>query len=477
MSSMVIKLAAIKNYFSSLMGPNPIERRKTKLLGICFFLVFASYTVVRELKDFVFINIVGYEYLPLAKMVMVFALIPMVFLYSRLVDLLRRNQLLCVFTTIYAVGWLISAYFLGHPSIGLSNTDTGKFRLFGWVFYLFMEGSQPFLISLLWSFVNTVTKPEDVKGSYVFLTASSKIGGALAAGLAWLFLSFQQTDDALFSAVASFQIILIVFAVLLAFVPFVITYLMKKIPHSYLHGYEAAYKFEKAHEKEHARGGLWETIKGMFSGLYLLVRYPYAMGIFGMVLFWEIVNVSFNYLRLGVGKESTHSILEFGAFLYAQIFFMHLIGLGIVLLGTGTVVRLLGERRSLIVVPLATGAVIAAYLISGGLMSVGVAYIMMRAINYAFAYPLRESLYIPTTKAIKFKTKSWIDGFGSKFAKCSGSYYNILIQQVPQYALFNVHLLFFSGIIAVWAVVANMLGRRFERAVKKNEVIGTEETL
>ncbi|HBL98595.1 TPA: hypothetical protein DDZ86_03040 [Candidatus Dependentiae bacterium] len=475
MGLLTMKWGSIRNYFLSLMGLNPIERKKTGLLAICFFLVFATYTVVRELKDFVFISIVGYDYLPLAKIVMVVALIPMVFLYSRLVDLLRRDQLLSVFTGIYAVGWLISAYFLGHPSIGLSNTDTGKFRLFGWIFYLFMEGSQPFLIGLLWSFLNTVTKPEDVKGSYVFLTASSKVGGALAAGSAWLFLNAQQGDQAIFSGVGSFQLLLVVSAVLLAFVPLVISYLMHKIPHSHLHGYEAAYQFEKAHEEEHKRGGLWETVKGMFSGLYLLIRYPYALGIFGMVFFWEVVNVTFNYLRLGVGKDSSHSILEFGAFLYGQIFFMHVVGFVIVLFGTGTLVRWLGERKSLIIVPLATGGVIAAYLISGGLMSVGVAYIIMRAINYAFAYPLRESLYIPATKAIKFKTKSWIDGFGAKLAKSSGSYYNILIQQVSRYAVFNIHLLFFTGIICVWAVVANLLGRRLEKAIKNNEVIGTEE--
>ncbi|MEW5972114.1 MAG: hypothetical protein AB1706_19985, partial [Pseudomonadota bacterium] len=161
--------------------------------------------------------------------------------------------------------------------------------------------------------------------------------------------------------------------------------------------------------------------------------------------------------------------------LYQQIFYVHLIGLAIVLIGTKTFVTLLGERRSLIAVPLLTGLIIASYLLAGGLVSIGVAYILMRAINYAFAVPLRESLFIPTTKAMKFKSKSWIDGFGAKMAKCFGSGYGAFVVNVPRYAVFNIHLVFFGGIVTCWALVANALGKRFEKAVKHGEVIGAQE--
>ena len=97
----------------------------------------------------------------------------------------------------------------------------------------------------------------------------------------------------------------------------------------------------------------------------------------------------------------------------------------------------------------------------------------MRAINYALAYPLRESLYIPTTKAMKFKSKSWIDGFGSKLSKSIGSGYNYvmanyIIANFTVSAVFIFNFVFFSVVVAVWAIMANALGRRFEHKIHAN---------
>jgi AAA family ATP:ADP antiporter len=101
--------------------------------------------------------------------------------------------------------------------------------------------------------------------------------------------------------------------------------------------------------------------------------------------------------------------------------------------------------------------------------------VVLRAINYAFSWPLRESLYIPTVKEIKFKSKSWIDAFGSKFAKSSGSALNILAKWIGPASYFATYSFFFTGIIGLWVGTAFLLGRRFERAVAKSEVIGVDE--
>ena len=215
----------------------------------------------------------------------------------------------------------------------------------------------------------------------------------------------------------------------------------------------------------------------MFAVLYLLLKYPYVLGIFGMIFFWEIINSVFSYLRLCVGHTETENIAEFGAFLFQQACLVHLVGLAFVFFGTRTLVAWLGERRSLIAIPLLIGAVIACYLMFPSIHAVAVAYVVMRAINYALAYPLRESLYIPTTKAMKFKSKSWIDGFGSKLSKGVGSYYNYLMGQVAAGSVWGINLVFFSIVIALWTVMANALGRRFEKAVEKDEVIGSQESV
>lgn len=472
--------AGLKNLFSGIFKKDIVERRKMILLTVCFFLVMGGYTIVRELKDLVFINIVGLESIPSAKLWCIVALVPLVFFYSYLVDSLRRSQLLSVCAVAYALLGIMCAYLLGHPTIGLPNTDASSSRIFGWFFYFFMESFQPFLISVLWSFVNSITKPEDTKDGYVLMVAGGKIGGAFMAAAAWFFLGMQSSCYAVFSCAASYQVLMFFASCLLLVMPLVIMYLIKITPPKNMHGYEAAYQFEKEREKSEETTGIWHRIKGMFDGLFELIKYPYMLGMFGMIFFWEVINVIFSYLRLGAVKEASGSTLDFGVYLYQQMVIFHLIGLAIVLIGTRTMVVWLGERRCLIAIPIMIGLVVSYYLAavayypSHVMFAASAAFLLMRAINYAFASPLRESLYIPTTKALKFKTKSWIDSFGAKISKATGSCYNIIIQGVPSSILFNVHVAFFAGVLVLWGIMAHFLGKRFETAVKNSEVIGAK---
>ena len=98
---------------------------------------------------------------------------------------------------------------------------------------------------------------------------------------------------------------------------------------------------------------------------------------------------------------------------------------------------------------------------------VSVVFIGIKAINYAIGYPVRESLYIPTVKDIKFKTKSWIDAFGSKIAKACASQFNLISPSIS-----SAHPVFFSIVLTLWFFTAYLLGNRFRRAVAHNEVIG-----
>ena len=466
----------LSNPFKFLNEIEQHERIKIWILAIAFFLIIGGYTLVKELKDFVFISIVGLDKLIEAKWYSMIVLIPMVFFYSKLVDVLRRSDLLVFYVLLYGLGGLICAFYLGHPSIGLVNSVASPDRYFGWFFYFFMEGFSPFVVSVLWAFTNSVTAPQNVKNSYILMAASSKVGGSLMAGIAWWFLSSNACGIIWCDDILMFQLLLVAASCLLLLVPFVIFYLLKKVSKQNLHGYEAAYQVEKRREeKGEVPKGFKGTIYSMFSGLWLLLRYPYVLGIFGMIFFWEIINVIFSYLRLCVGQSETKGVAEFGAFLYQQACLVHVVGFVFVFLGTRTLVAWLGERRSLVAVPLLIGAVIGTYLMFQSIKAVAIAYVIMRAINYAFAYPLRESLYIPTTKAMKFKSKSWIDGFGSKLSKGVGSGYNYIMIHLAASSVFMINLAFFSIVIAAWTIMANALGRRFEQAVEKNEVIGADD--
>lgn len=465
--SMRSKVSAL---FGELFDIEPHERLKVAFLGVAFFFVIGAYTLAKELGGSIFISIVGQTYVPLAKMLTMIVLVPAIFLYSKLVDKLRRYQLLCFYSLLFGTLGLVFTFFIGHPTIGINNTDTSPYRIFGWLFYFFVEGYSPFVVSVFWAFANSVTSPEGAKKNYGLMVSGSKIGGMLSAGLAWLLFSWSSPSSVgLFSDVVNHQIVLGLSSTMLIVVPCVILFMMKKVPGKYLHGYEAAYKVEKEKSKQ----GKTET--GIFAGLVMLLKYPYVLGIFGMVYFYEVVATVLSYLRLGVAQANAESISGVSSFLFQTIFLTHAMGFCISLLGTRTLLKQLGERVCLLLIPLLSGILLLYFIMEKSPYALMIAFVALKSLNYAFSWPVRESLYIPTVKEIKFKSKSWIDAFGSKFAKTSGSTFNFMTTQLGEGLLLSAYAFFFAGVVSLWFLAAFLLGKRFEKAIANNEVIGLDK--
>lgn len=446
------------------------ERLKFYLLTLSFFLIIGAYTLVRELKNSLFMAVVGTEYIPWVRLLVMIGLIPAILFYSFLVDRLRRYQLLYFYTIFYGITGLICTYLIGHPVIGLINTDASPWRLFGWFFYFFIEGFSPFVISVFWSFANSIYNPDQAKESYALIVTGSKLGGMTTAGIAWFIFSlYEGTSQRMFSHVVGHQILLAIFSCLVLIIPVVVYYLIKKVPGKYLHGYEAAYQFEKERKKAGEK-------QGVLAGLILLLKFPYILGIFGMLFFYEVISTVLSYHRLGVAQAISTDISGISCFLFKTAFIQHFFGLLISFIGTRTLLHFFGEKTCLLLIPAITAPFLVFFTWSYSPVAVVAALVMLQAVNYAFAQPVRESLYIPTVKDIKFKSKSWIDAFGSRFAKGVGSNFNIVANCFGPAYFFLVHAFFFGGILALWAVAAYFLGRRYEKAIENNEVIGQEES-
>ncbi|MCL4361063.1 hypothetical protein M1446_01765 [Candidatus Dependentiae bacterium] len=464
---MTSRLKAIFRYF---LDVNREERLKVLFLTLTFFFVIGGYTVAKELKDSIFGAIVGVDYQPKAKMISMLVLIPAIFFYSRLVDLLRRHQLLYFYSILYSILGLFFAYFIGHPTIGLANTDSSPYRLFGWLFYFFIEGYTPFVVSVFWAFANSITSPEAAKNNYTLMVSGSKLGGMLSTLFAWWLLSLKSLNRTpLETDVLNHQILIAYSSICLILVPFIIGLLIKFVPRKSLHGYEAAYQIEK--EKHEHPEKKESAISSMFAGFILLVKTPYVLGIFAIGVFYELIYAVFNFERLIMGKQLATTTTEYSAFLFEQVFWTHLIGFFIVLLGVRPIINFLGERRSLLIVPIIVGLGLLMFMTSptGAILYV---FILIRSLNYAFTQPLRESLYTITVKDVQFKSKSWIDGFGTKFSKTCGSTFNDLTKGLTYSGHIVANSILFTGTIIFWLVTAFLLGKRFDKAIANNEVIG-----
>lgn len=460
----------IKAVFKGVFEIEPHERIKLLFLSLAFFFIIGSYTLVKDLKDAIFMSMVGREYVPIAQALAMIILVPAILVYSQLVDRIRRYQLMALYSFVFGIFGLLIAYFLGNPLIGLSNTDSSPYRIFGWLVYFYGEGFSPFVVSVFWAFANSINSPGAAKSNYGFIAAASKIGGMLTAGFAWYLLDMVGANGRpILSDTINHQLLLGASALLLLLVPVVILLLMKRVPGRFLHGYEAVYRVEKKRSK----AGQDKT--GMFAGLSMLLRYPYVLGIFGMVFFYEVVAKVLSLLRLGVAQSNATSISGVSGFLFKITFFMHFFGFLLSFFGTRTLLQVFGERICLLLIPIGTGILLLYFMATYSPEALVVAVVGTKVINYAFSWPVREGLYIPTTKEIKFKSKSWIDAFGSKFAKTAGSSFNYFTINMIQTLFVPVLSFFFAGLIGFWFLAAFLLGRRFDLAIEKNEVIGVAE--
>ena len=452
---------------ASFIAADRYERIKVLLLSLTFLFIVGAYTVIYDLKNSIFMSIVGKEYVPWAKMSSMIILIPAVLFYAFLVDNLRRYQLLYFYSVIYGIFGLICAYLIGHPTIGLANTDSSPFRIFGWVFYFFVEGFSPFMVSVFWAFSNSINSPDKAKNNYAILVLGSKMGGMMSAGFAWWLLTLKNSaGQRFFSDALNHQLLLVLFSGLVIITPIIVYLLIKKVPKNYLHGYEAVYKFEKEKKKEAESGGL-----GLLDGLKMLLGQPYILGIFGMVLFYEVLNTILGYQRLGIAQAASNDVSDVSYLLYRQMFAMHTIGFFISLFGTRTLLKKFGERVCLLLIPISSGFLLLYFWMTYTPLSLTIVFIVLKSVNYAFAQPVRESLYIPTVKDIKFKSKSWIDAFGQKMARGLGSSFNILVNNIGPLLYFPLHGILFVGIISAWLATAFLVGKRYAKAIKRNEII------
>jgi AAA family ATP:ADP antiporter len=459
----------IKSMFRKLFEIEQDDRLKILFLSLIFFLIISAYTLARDLKDAVFITMIGKAYVPYAKGLTMLVLVPAILFYSSLVDRIRRYQLLCCYSAFFGIGGLIFAYFMGHPVIGLANTHASADRLFGWLFYFFVEGYSPFVVSVFWAFANSVNSPESAKKNYGLMVSASKFGGMLSAGFAWALFSWRAcSQDACITDVGLYQLVLTISSLFLIGVPYIVYKLIRTVPGEHLHGYEAAYNLEKQKKKEKAKVGI-------FDGLKMLLEYPYVMGIFGMVYFYEVIAAVCGYLRLSVAQSEGAGISAVAAYLFQGYFITHFLGVLISLIGTRTLLQKLGERVCLLLIPLTSGALLFYFMAVNTQTAFLIAFVALKSINYAFSWPVRESLYIPTVKEIKFKSKSWIDAFGSRFAKFNGSLFNLMsVGLSPAYYL-PAHSFFFASVIGLWFTTAFFLGKRFDDVIAKNKVIGSDE--
>ncbi len=441
---------------------NP-ELKKLLLLGGAFFFIIGTYSVIRPLKTSVFLGLVGKEYQPLTKLITIIMLVPVLFLYTKIVDKLRRYQVVYYFLMFYVVTIILIALMLMHPVIGLQNTDTSPFRIFGWIFYLLIDLFPVLTVSTFWAFANSISTPEYAKKSYGKIVALSRVGGIITPLLSWFVIEKITIPHS-----TSIPILMISAAFLLLLACLCITRIRKVVPGYLLHGYEAVYQTEKEKGKKKKK-------VGMLEGLKLMLTQPYVMGIFALVYIYEAISVILDYqMQVQMSIATNNSVAAMSSFMFIYTASFQVLGLVFSLFGTSALLKSIGVRFCLFIMPVGTILMMLGLISWPGLSTIFVIMVLLRALHYGFNAPVREILYIPTTKDIKFKSKAWIESFGRTLSKTSGSAFNFAYRGTAYLSLIRINAGLIIGLSVVWGVVTFFIGKRYANTIKDNKVIGEE---
>ena len=430
------------------------ELKKFILLALGFFCLIGSWWPLKTLKDGVFINLVGAHYLPLAKILSLALFFPMVLLYSKLVDHFSKQKLIYFFVAFYGSIGLLFVYLLHDPIIGIGNHEVGPQRWLGWAFFIFAESFISLMLSLYQSFINDSLTPESATKGYGLIIFGAQFGGFLFTLLG----NFLSSDPALY--IERVPLIAFISIAMIFMIAIIVFILGRSVEHEHLQGYQHVQHQDDQQKEKTASIGFLE-------GLRLLFTHAYVAGIFGLIFFQELISTLMGFQMSLLVEATIKDPGMVNKFLFEFAFAVQAIACLFGLLGTSFFQRNFGIRFCLTSYPIFLGLFIIAYLYSPTLTTIFYVMLIAKALNFAFNQPAKEVLYIPTSRDIKYKSKAWIDMFGLRFAKASGSVFNQFAGAVVAYSGF-----FALGLITVWAVLASSLGKVFKKTVDNRRIIG-----
>lgn len=143
------------------------------------------------------------------------------------------------------------------------------------------------------------------------------------------------------------------------------------------------------------------------------------------------------------------------------------------LFGFSLVIRRLGLAVTLRLFPALLVLAVASTFFFPNLWVLFISMSTLKALTYALNEPSKELLYMPTSDAIKFKAKAWIDVFGARSMKALGSFITHSARDKPK-LLVRYGTAPTMLISLVLLAISIVVGRRFDELISSGEVVGSE---
>ena len=447
------------------------DKIKTFYLALAHSAIIAAYSIVRPMKTTVFISFVGVSYVPTAKIVSFIMAPVLMFLYSVILNATHKNKVATIFFGIYAVAIAIFSMLFIHPTIGLENTFASCSRIFGWIFYLFLDFFNVLILETFWAFANSISSPHFAKEKYSIISAAARATGIAAPLLACYLID-------MLKPLVSFPLLCIMASILLTVALVGLQRITSNVPEDYLAGYS---RDHEAHENNPKKKSGW------LDGLKLLFKEPYVLGIFVLIYSFNYVSTFADFQMQALAAATFSGPAAIAKFYYIYTAIFQVLGFFFAFVGTNALLRRFGLPFCLMVSPFITFGSLLVLLNFKSLTVATVTMVIFRALNYGFNVPVREMLFIPTTETIQFKSKAWITSFGQTLAESLSSFFNdpsmaahLFSRSITTSSAFTstvqllgqarpaVALLLSGG----WFATAYLLGNKYQETIAHNKVIG-----
>lgn len=445
------------------------ELCRSLLLACTLFCMIGGYWLLRSLKDPVLTALCGVSVIPKAKMASVPIVLLVVTLYNHLLDsTIPKHQLFYVFGSFYFLVFTGIALLLKHPTIGLPNEQADPGRILGWVSYCGIESFGSVMVSLFWSFANSNIPKQTQKASYGVMVATAQVGSILGPTIVNQY-STKWGIPACYMFGASCML------------------LLQATMYVYISQYGTGESSSTTAKKKKSAG--------VTEGLVLFYRHNYVKGIFAISCLFMIEVTIVDYTMKVLAQEhfsalhpcddpsmscyasgslSAEAIQGFASFMgfFGQA--TNTLSFLTSLLGTSAVLRYIGLRRTLLLFPTLCGLAVAMIRFRPTLYTVFGAMMALKAASYAVNNPTKELLYQPTSPSVRYKAKSWIDSFGARGSKATGSVVtNALGASAGPLVAYGSIVGF--GVASFLFLNALFMGRKYEEYTATGFVVGEED--
>jgi ATP:ADP antiporter, AAA family len=412
------------------------EGASTVLLAVTVFLFLAGYSLMKPARDGLILTEGGAEvasYSAGAQAVLLMVVVP---IYGWLGTRVVRIKLITIVVTFFAA--TLVAFYAG----GVAGLREGV------AFYIWIGLINVFIVSLFWQFANDLFTEGQGRRLFPLMGVGQSLGAWVgAAAVAPLVESLNYTP---------YTLMLLGASVLMAALGTTLI----------VNTREARRAASDAHDAGK------ETL-GPQGGFELIAQDRYLFWIAVLIVLLNIVNTTGNYVlnrlivdealaRFGTGAASVAPSRQFVTAFSGSISAMvNLVGLLLQLFVTARVIRWMGVRGALFVLPVIALTNYAIIAVAPIIAVVRVGKILENSTDYSIQNTLRQALFLPTTREAKYKAKAAIDTFFTRTGDVVSAGFVGLGQlvglTVSAFAGINVVL------TIVWLGVARQIAREHRR--------------